>query len=259
MIYLLIGGVSESETNSFSLRLAPQQEVNDVVGSETDVPRPPLSSHSQETNSRTPRKAIRFFAKDTPRKSGMQLHKKYRSSYAGNQRTKLLEFLGWECYSATIEYFFDHVLPPLRPDLKVDDIFYQCVKSGLLAYAKQSNNYRWKKLTKNISDKGLHETKTYNEPLKNIFDEIAKMVEDKSTTSLIRKAYFHADGNRRTWSEKNIGIKPDAHIFMMTPDNGYSEGGKHWYNAACSFQFKKAKEKRAIYEVLYSLLYITLS
>lgn len=258
MIYLLISGISELGTTSLSPKLTSQQGVNDVVGSKNDISKLPPSSHSQETNPRTPRKATRFFAKDTPRKERMQESKDYRSSYADGQRIKLLEFLGWECYSDTMEYFFDHVLPPLHSDLKVDDILDRCIAKQLLVYKKRSKSYRWEELTKKISNKGLHETKTYNGSLKKIFDEIAEIAEGNSTTSLIRRAYFHADGNRRTWSEKNIDIKPDAHIFMLTPDNGYPEKG-NWYNAICTFQFKKVKEKTKTYEVSHYFLYVTSS
>ena len=259
MIHLLIGSVSELETTShLQDESHSQQKVGDEEDNDSNVSRPPLSSRSQETNPETPKKATSLRALDTPRASRVQDGFDYKSSYVERQRMQLLASLGWECFSDTIEYFFDHVLPPLRPELNVDDIFKKCIVKNLLAI--EDEKFKWSGFSDDPCGMGKHETEIYNAPLKKLFNGITKIAEElltppgASLTALPHKSYFHPDGSKPTWSEKKNASKPDAHVFMVTPDKGYPTGDKHWYNVACSFQFKKADKKDKKYEVLYSIL-----
>ena len=258
-IYLLIDGISKLKTTFRPQDESHSQgETKDEKESELDASTvASLSSSfvfSQETIPRTPKRTTKFCAKDTPRVGRVQETPNYISSYVKRQRRELIASLGWECFEGTIEYFFEHVLPPLRTDLKVDDIFEGCLKQGLLIAHEEAERYEWSGIPDNPT--GRHETEIYNEPLKNILEEITEIAEDLSPilNPLTHKAYFHPDGSKRTWSEKGIASKPDAHVFMVTPDKGYPTGDKHWYNVACSFQFKKADKKDKKYEVLYSIL-----
>ena len=118
-IYLLIGGFSKLETTPHSQdESISQQGMSDEEGSDSNFSRPPLSTISQETDPRTPMKATKIFAMDTPRAGRVQENPDFRSSFVKRQRKELLESLGWECFSDTVEYFFEHVLPPFVLTLK---------------------------------------------------------------------------------------------------------------------------------------------
>ena len=255
MIYLLIDGTSKLETTSHTQDgLVPQQEMSDEEESDDEVSTSaPPYSFSQETTPSTPKKTTQVCARDTPRVGRVQDNPEFKSSYVERQRRELIASLGWECFSDTIEYFFEHVLPPLQPDLKVDEIYKECIERRVLVENGQPGRYKWKKLTDTPGQVGSHETQIYNKPLRHIFNKIAKIAEELSPrlSPLTRKSFFRADGNKCTWSEKNIASKPDAHVFVITPGNGYPNKGDHWYNVACSFQFKKKNSKKKIYEVFY--------
>ena len=124
----------------------------------------------------------------------------------------------------------------------------------------KGEKFKWCGFSDDPCELGKHETEIYNTPLKRLFNGIIKIAEKLSTppgatsTALPHKSNFQPDGRKSTWSERKIASKPDAHVFMINPHRGYPKKGKHWYNVACSFQFKKVDKKYKRYEVFYSTL-----
>ena len=257
----MVCGVSESETISYPPdRLYSQQDIGNEEDGETNTSEVPLPliPYSQESEPETPKRVNKLSRKDTPRAERVQETKDYTSSYVDPQRDKLIASIRGEVFEETTEGFFEHALPPLKPELKIDDIYNVCLGLGILTKEKESDDYKWNRLLDTSSNVKMRENDIYNIPLGAIFKEITTIAEELS--ELKCKSYFHADGNKTYWSEKTTDIKPDALILLKNPNDGYPKKheGKHWYNAVCSIEFKKADTDKDAYGVITFLLSMVL-
>ena len=166
---------------------------------------------------------------------------KVRGSFAENIRHALIKHIGGQVWSESVKYFFDNVLPPIRPEFNIDKIMEQCIKDETLIYDKVSMKYYWEGFSTSSMRSKTRETEVYNKPLKDVFDAItnaaSKVVETPEKT-----CYLHTDGGRATWSLADSDIKPDGHIFLNCTGDTYPEilEGRHWYNVAFTYHFKKS-------------------
>ena len=255
----MVCGVSESETISYPPDCVySQQEIDNKEDGETNTSEVSLIPYSQESEPETPKRVNKLSRKDTPRAERVQETPAYTSSYVDPQREQLIASIGGEVFEETTESFFEHALPPLKSELKIDDIYNACLGRHVLTKDEESDDYKWIGLLDSPSNKELRENDVYNKPLGAIFKEITTIAEELS--ELKCKSYFHADGNKTYWSEKTTDIKPDALILLKNPNDGYPKkhGGKHWYNAVCSIEFKKADTDKDAYGVITFLLSMVL-
>ena len=56
----------------------------------------------------------------------------------------IIERLGGNIRSGSLEYFFNHVLPPLKPEFDIDRIYDFCIKEKILYKRRGSKKYAWK-------------------------------------------------------------------------------------------------------------------
>ena len=158
-----------------------------------------------------------------------------------------------------MDYFFDYILPPIRPEFNIDQILEYCVQHNALRGSSLTENFSWNHFSLNKSI--ACETEIYNQSLMDIFDVITNAaLETWSGTSPKPEpsCYLYADGNKATWSLKGSDIKPDAHMFLKNPGSNFPKkhGGRHWYTAALSFHFKKSEKDD--YEASYSNIHMRL-
>lgn len=216
---------------------------------------PTIGEPSQYDRESTPDRKTEIIEWDSPLKPRLGENPEVRCRFAESTRAAIIEYIGGEVWYDSVEYFFGHVLPPIRPEFDVDQIVKQCIEDGALKYNKRSKKYWWKDFPSSSVRKKMHETKVYNKPLGNIFDAITNAASKiERSRNMKPTGRLHTDGNRATWSMKGSDIKPDGHIFKDSKDDSYPKilKGKHWYNVAFSFHFKKSENSPDDrYEVRY--------
>ena len=156
-----------------------------------------------------------------------------------------------------MDYFFDYILPPIRPEFSIDKILDYCIAKRILRKYTTTNKYYWEGLPQSPRDSSSHETDVSNKPLVKIFDAITEATRETSGPRLFPTNYLYADGNNATWSERGSRIKPDAQLFVSDPNDTYpkSLAGKHWYNSALSLHFKKAEKGAYDVNTLFLLIH----
>ena len=74
----------------------------------------------------------------------------------------IIERLGGNIRSGSLEYFFDHILPPLKPEFDIDCIYDSCIKKKILSKKRGSEEYTWVGVRKNSKGVKAHKTRFIN-------------------------------------------------------------------------------------------------
>ena len=162
--------------------------------------------------------------------------------YLEPRREEIVQYTGGEVARGSMEYFFGHVLPPVRPGFNIDRIIEYCIKDRILYRNNRTRTYSWSCLPRRPNLRNVHESDVYDTPIVKLFDTITKAaLKDAKKVDLKPTCYAHSNGERATWSLKGSEITPDAHLYLSSSDDSYPKkyDGKHWYNAAFSFHFKR--------------------
>ena len=202
---------------------------------------PSVVHPSDRAREKTPDRVPEVIEVDTPVRERLGENSSVLSLYVLRQRDAIIYHIGSEVAEDSMDYFFQNVLPPIKPEFDIDRILARCVRNKLLAIHRPTGKYHWT-CFKLESECHTHETKVYNGPITEIFNEITKAaLDDIQSPKPEVTCQIHADGNKATWSLKESELKPDAHLFIKSPYNTYPEmlDGKHWYNVALSLHFKK--------------------
>lgn len=137
----------------------------------------------------------------------------------------------------TTDFFFNHVLPPIRPEFNVDRIYNFCIKNKTLIKREKSRRYMWKELQSGSKDV---DNGAYRSPFINIFRAIVDAAQKTSLNSSdVIPAYFMPTDRH---SEKDKAIKKDENVYLENQYDEYPHDSKesHWCNTAFSFHLKKS-------------------
>lgn len=214
-------------------------------------------SHARET---TPELTHLPVNCDTPSAPRFSEDVDFRSLFVKPQRQLLIEYLGGEARCETTGYFFKNILPPVWKQLSVNRIFKRCLESGVLIErdCPETTRYSWAGFSNDPEKSSQSESTVFNNPLENLFNSIVKAAfetSSKGTDCPRQTTYMNADGDNPTWSEMKSDLKPDAHVFLKDPDQGYPDtlNGRHWYSSALSLHFKKSE--KGSYEVRTTVIF----
>ena len=94
------------------------------------------------------------------------------------QSLDIIERIGGEIRSGSLEYFFDHVLPPMKPGLDIDHIYNSCIKTKILSKKRGSKEYTWKSIRKNARATPAHKTRFVN-----LFRSVTRMAQRNTSVN----------------------------------------------------------------------------
>ena len=161
----------------------------------------------------------------------------------------IIERLGGNIRSGSLEYFFNHVLPPLKPELDVDHIYDSCIKKKILSKKRGSEEYTWVGIRKNLKGIKAHKTRFIN-----IFRAVIGAAQGATSTHFDILDSVSEVKSRRN---KNKNKDPDAVIYLGNSLEGQPNISEERRLCATSFSFhfKNSSSKEDTYDVRY-ILYI---
>ena len=167
----------------------------------------------------------------------------------------IIERIGGEIRSGSLEYFFNHVLPPMKPELDVDRVYNSCVRGKVLSKKRGSKEYTWKGIHNNTEGNKAHKIR-----LINIFRAVNKAVRTNNSTSPgTTPVYFDIlDNNSKVKPRSNWNDDQDSTIYLQDtleslPDTSEEERS---YNTSFSFHLKSSNSKNDVYDVRFILYHI---
>ena len=167
----------------------------------------------------------------------------------------IIERIGGDIRSGSLEYFFNHVLPPMKPGLDVDRIYNSCIKRKILSKKRGSKEYTWKGVRKNSEGTKAHKTR-----LINIFREVTKLSRaDNSTSPGTTSVCFDILDNGLEMGSRNTGSNvQDTAIYLQNAFESLSGTSEEeqLYNTSFSFHLKSSNSNYEVYDVRFILYHI---
>ena len=160
---------------------------------------------------------------------------------------QIIERLGGKIRSGSLEYFFDHILPPTKPELDVEHIYDSCIKKKILSKKRGSEEYTWVGIRKNLKGIKAHKTRFIN-----IFRAVIGAAQGATSTHF---DILDSVSEVKTGGDKKKG--QEAVIYLGdTHESGLNAcEEERLYNSSFSFHFKNSSSKEDTYDVRY-ILYI---
>ena len=155
----------------------------------------------------------------------------------------IIERLGGNIRSGSLEYFFNHVLPPLKPEFDIDRIYDFCIKEKILYKRRGSKKYAWKGVRKNL--KSVKENKMQ---FINILHAVVKVAQGVTSADTSLDVTFTCFDKLNDDSEVKLGGNKnddqDAVIYLESAleNHSYTLEERRSYNTSFSFHLKKSKE-----------------
>ena len=161
----------------------------------------------------------------------------------------IIERIGGDIRSGSLEYFFNHVLPPMKLGLDVDRVYNSCIKRKTLSKKRGSKEYTWKGVRKNLKGIKAHKTRFIN-----IFRAVIGAAQGATSTHFDILDSVSEVKSRRN---KNKNKDPDAVIYLGNSLEGQPNISEERRLCATSFSFhfKNSSSKEDTYDVRY-ILYI---
>ena len=125
----------------------------------------------------------------------------------------IIERLGGNIRSGSLEYFFNHVLPPMKPGLNIDHIFDSCIKAKMLAKRGRSKIHTWKGVRKNSEGTEAHKTRFVN-----IFRAITRMTQRNAsvkTSSGITFTHFDILDDNSKLKSGSDGVNSQDNVIYL--------------------------------------------
>ena len=154
------------------------------------------------------------------------------------RRSEVIENLDNEVRMGNMDYFFNNILPPIRPEFDIEQIFKYCVKKKILTKGPKSKGYTWKAVPKNA--KGLS-NRVYVNPFMRIFRAVIKAAQETSSPKTTRTPFMPVDGRGIKLSVSDE--KPRPFVYIENPNVIFPGTIKerHWFSAGFGFHFKGKK------------------
>ena len=169
----------------------------------------------------------------------------------------IIERIGGDIRSGSLEYFFNHVLPPMKLGLDVDRVYNSCIKGKILSKKRGSKEYTWKGVRKNLKDAKAQKVRFVN--ILRTVTEAAWKIAPTSTSGVSTSCFDILDSVSEVKSRrnKNKNKDPDAVIYLGNSLEGQPNISEERRLCATSFSFhfKNSSSKEDTYDVRY-ILYI---
>ena len=166
----------------------------------------------------------------------------------------IIERIGGDVRSGSVDYFLSHVLPPLKPELDVDRVYNSCVKGKILYKKRGSKEYTWKGVRKNSRGTSTHKTWFVN-----IFRAITRMVKrdiSANTSSGVTSTRFDIlDNSLEVGSGNDASGSQDNFIYLentLESLPGCSEE-ERLCNTSFTFNLKSSNSNNEVYDVRFIL------
>ena len=166
----------------------------------------------------------------------------------------IIERIGGDIRSGSLEYFFNHVLPPMKLGLDVDRVYNSCVRGKVLYKKRGSKEYTWKGIRKNSEGNKAHKIR-----LINIFRAVNKAARtNNSTFPGTTPVCFDILDNSSKVKRSNWNDDQDSTIYLQDtleslPDTSEEE---RLYNTSFTFHLKSSNSKNDVYDVRFILYHI---
>ena len=166
----------------------------------------------------------------------------------------IIERIGGDIRSGSLEYFFNHVLPPLKPELDVDRVYNSCVRGKILSKKRGSKEYTWKSIRKNARATPAHKIRFVN-----LFRSVTRMAQRNTsvnTSSGMTSTHFDIlDNGSEVKSGRDRNDNQDSVIYLENAFESlsdFSEEGR-LCNTSFSFHFKDSNSNNDAYDVRFIL------
>ena len=170
------------------------------------------------------------------------------------QSVNIIEHLDGNIRSGSLEYFFDHVLPPMKPEFDVDHIYDSCIKERILTKRRGSKEYTWEGVRRNLKGVKAHKTQFMN-----IFRAVIGVAQrdtSRSTSPNVTPTCFDILDND---SELNPGGNgdndQDSVIYLESTFENKSDVSEERRLCTTSFGFHFKSSKEGTYDVRH-ILYV---
>ena len=153
---------------------------------------------------------------------------------------RVIEKLKNEVRMGDLDYFFDNILPPIRPKFDADRIFNHCIKNEILTKDPQSESYTWKFIPKDMRN---FDHRAYVDPFMEISRAIIKAARKTRSHKITRVPFILKDGGKSELSDN--GDYPEELCPYLYFENrnirfkGRMED-RHWYTSGFGFHFKES-------------------
>ena len=165
---------------------------------------------------------------------------------------RVIEKLKNEVRMGDLDYFFDNILPPIRPKFDADRIFNHCVKNEILTKDPQSESYTWKFIPKDMRN---FDHRAYVDPFMEISRAIIKAARKTSTSKITRVPFILKDGGKSELSDNDDYPEELCPYLYFENRNVRFKGrmeDRHWYTSGFGFHFR-GLEKDEIRVSVFSL------
>ena len=155
----------------------------------------------------------------------------------------IIERIGGDIRSGSLEYFFNHVLPPLKPEFDIDRIYDFCIKEKILYKRRGSKKYAWKGVRKNL--KSVKENKMQFINILHAVVKVAQGVTSADTSLDVTFTCFdklNDDSEVKLGGNKNDDQDADIYLESALENHSYTLEERRSYNTSFSFHLKKSKE-----------------
>ena len=183
-------------------------------------------------------------------------------------RRKVIKLLNNEVRMGNMDYFFNNILPPIRPEFDIEQIFKYCIKKKILTKGPKSKGYTWKAVPKNAK---VLTNRVYIDPFMRIFRAVIKAAQETSPPKTTRIPFMPIDGrearlsdNPEFLSEENLS----SYVYVENPMVNFpgSIEERHWLSAGFGFHFKGEKGDEAdvstflfSFQAIYFILFYFIS
>ena len=161
------------------------------------------------------------------------------------RRSEVIENLDNEVRMGNMDYFFNNILPPIRPEFDIEQIFKHCVKKKILTKGPKSKGYTWKAVPKNA--KGLS-NRVYVNPFMRIFRAVIKAAQETSSPKTTRIPFMPVDGREANLSDDPELLpeeKPSPYVYIKNPNVSLPKPveNHHWLSSGFGFHFKESDDE----------------
>ena len=164
----------------------------------------------------------------------------------------IIERIGGDVRSGSLKYFFNHVLPPLKPDLDVDHVYNSCIRGKVLSKKRGLKEYTWKGIHNNTEGNKDHKIR-----LINIFRAVNKAVRTNNSTSPgTTSVCFDILDNGLEMGSRNTGSNvQDTAIYLQNAFESLSGTSEEeqLYNTSFSYHLKSSNSNYEVYDVRFIL------
>ena len=150
------------------------------------------------------------------------------------------------------KYFFDHVLPSMKPEFDVDHIYDSCIKEKILTKRRGSKEYTWEGVRRNLKGVKAHKTQFMN-----IFRAVIGVAQrdtSRSTSPNVTPTCFGIlDDDSEMGPGGSEDNDQDSVIYLESTFENKSDVSEERRLCTTSFGFHFKSSKEGTYDVRHTL------